>query len=272
MQHLWHFNTTVEQEQKTETTELFVETNTPSDTVTPSSVTDTTAKAASMSSDTTTTADSDTTAGTPQSDLSIPSDAFFASHHSRIRGVYSWEDCFPDIQDTQIVAAQKNGIPPLSRRSQVSEFIRAHRLVDISNSPYYILDDLDHSMPYLVPKAQHLLNTICMNFIDSLQMKGIRPHLPMITSVLRTVEDVSKLQHRNGNATTNSCHCYGTTVDISYNRFMPITGKYDERTPMECWNFEMKQILAEVLYDIRRQQLCYVKYEKRQGCFHLTIR
>ena len=194
------------------------------------------------------------------------------THPHRITGVYSWDACFPDINDVQLAAARQNGIQPVRSREDLHQLIVEHRLVNICHSPYYAVDDLTHSMPYLVPKAQHLLNTICLNFIDSLQMKGLPIHLPMVTSVLRTADDVSRLQRGNGNATTNSCHCYGTTVDITYNRFVPLVGYYNPNTPLLRWNEKMKQVLAEVLNDLRRQGLCYVKYERKQACFHLTVR
>ena len=194
-----------------------------------------------------------------------------ANRH-RIVGVHSWDLCFPDINDVQLVAARQNGIEPVRSRQDLHALIAEHRLVNIHHSPYYAVDELTHSMPYLVPKAQHMLNTICLNFIDSLQMKGLPIHLPMVTSVLRTAEDVSRLQKGNGNATTNSCHCYGTTVDITYNRFVPLLGRYDPDAPLLRWDEKMKQVLAEVLNDLRQQGLCYVKYERKQACFHLTVR
>ena len=190
----------------------------------------------------------------------------------RVRGVHSWTECFPDINNVQLVAAQKNGITPVRSRREIRKLIKQRKLVNICHSPYYTVDELTHSMPYLVPKAQHLLNTICLNFIDSLQMKGLPVHLPMVTSVLRTAEDVSRLQKGNGNATTHSCHCYGTTVDITYNRFMPLLGYYDPNAPLLRWDMKMKQVLAEVLNDLRQQGQCYVKYERKQACFHLTVR
>lgn len=190
----------------------------------------------------------------------------------RIRGVWSYDECFPDIQDVQIVAAQKHGINPVRNRAEAEVLVRQHRLVNISHSPFYSIDRLTHSIPYLVPRAQHLLNTICLNFIDSCQVKGLPLHMPIVTSVLRTTDDVSNLQRGNKNATTNSCHCYGTTVDIAYNKFMPITGTYESNAALLRWNEPMKQVLSEVLNDLRRQGKCYVKYERKQGCFHLTCR
>lgn len=190
----------------------------------------------------------------------------------RIIGVHSWREAFPDIQPVQLAAAKINGIHPCATREEAMRLVKRHKLVDITNSPFYVVDDLTHSMPYLVPKAQHLLNTICLNFIDSLQAKGMQPHLPMITSVLRTTDDVSSLQRRNRNATENSCHCYGTTVDITYNRFVPITGYYNPNQELTRWSLPFKQIMAEVLRDLREQGRCYVKYEYKQACFHLTVR
>jgi hypothetical protein len=78
------------------------------------------------------------------------------------------------------------------------------------------------------------------------------------------MEDVSRLQHHNPNATENSCHLYGTTFDICYNRYQPI-GR-------EVRNDTLKWVLSEVLRDKRQENRCYIKYEVKQGCFHLTVR
>ena len=182
--------------------------------------------------------------------------------------VWSYNECFPDSQSTQLSAAILNGISPTQSREELNLYLHRHQLVDISHSPFYAIDELHHSMPYLVPKAQQLLNTIAVNFLDSLQQKGLPLHRPIVSSVLRTADDVQQLQHGNKNATTNSCHCYGTTIDITYHRFQPLenvhqTTRYDD---------DLKLTLAEVLYDLRQQDRCYVKYESKQACFHLTVR
>ena len=190
----------------------------------------------------------------------------------RIKGVWSYVQCFPDVQDVQIVAAQKNGIRPARDRKEAEKLMKRRKLVNICHSPFYTVDHLTHSIPYLVPRAYHLLNTISVNFLDSCMSKGLPPHLLMVTSVLRTTDDVSRLQRGNQNATTNSCHCYGTTVDIAYNRFVPVTGSYEGNAQLLRWNEPMKQVLAEVLNDLRLQNKCYVKYEVKQACFHLTCR
>lgn len=34
----------------------------------------------------------------------------------------------------------------------------------------------------------------------------------------------------------------------------------------------LKLVLAEVLRDVRKADKCYIKYELKQGCFHITTR
>lgn len=201
-----------------------------------------------------------------------PDSANTKKKHNKIKGVYSYDKCFPDINDVQLSAASRYGIKPVKNRKAAERLVRARKLVNISHSPFYRLDNLTHSMPYLVPRAQQLLNTICINFIDSCQAKGLPAHLPVVTSVLRTSSDVAKLQRGNKNATTNSCHCYGTTVDISYVKFEPVVGYHDPSQELTRWDEPMKRVLSEVLYDLREQNKCYVKYERKQACFHLTCR
>ena len=137
-------------------------------------------------------------------------------------------------------------------------------------SPYYHVDDIRQSIPYLVPRASVLLNDIGRSFFDSLQTKGVPLHHFIVTSVLRTKEDVKKLRNYNSNATENSCHMFGTTFDISYNRFIPVhdTRIYNRTVS----NDTLKWILSEVLNDLRKNDRCYVKYEVKQGCFHITTR
>jgi hypothetical protein len=92
-----------------------------------------------------------------------------------------------------------------------------------------------------------------------------------VTSVLRTEEDVARLRRFNGNATENSCHLYGTTFDICYNRYETVEDPDGPRR-REVRNDTLKYVLSEVLRDMRQQGRCYIKYEVKQGCFHMTVR
>ena len=187
-----------------------------------------------------------------------------------VRSVYSYAACFPDIQDVQIVAAKKWGVPPVRNRKEAEH--RRKELVYVGANPLYCIDKgMTHSIPYLVPRAAHLLSTIGRNYLDSLYIKGIPLHRIIVSSVLRTEDDVARLARRNGNASTESCHRFGTTFDICYNRYSTVSPPGEpERRAVQ--NDTLKWVLSEVLRDIREKDLCYIKYEVKQGCFHITVR
>mgnify|MGYP002623800679 FL=1 len=179
-----------------------------------------------------------------------------------IWSVPSYKDAFPDAQDVQILAANKWGVRPVRNREDAEQ--RKKELVYVAANPYYHVDPMRSSIPYLVPRAAVLLQDIGQSFYDSLYVKGVPLNQLIVTSVLRSMDDVAKLQRHNQNATENSCHLYGTTFDICYNRYHPV-GRYVR-------DDTLKWVLSEVLRDMRRQERCYVKYEVKQGCFHITVR
>ncbi len=106
--------------------------------------------------------------------------------------------------------------------------------------------DTFHS--YLVPRASALLDTIGSNFLDSLAAKGLNPNQVIITSVLRTENDVKRLRRRNGNASANSAHCFGATFDVSWKRFKKVEDK-DGRPMQDVSADTLKLVLSEVLRD-----------------------
>ena len=203
---------------------------------------------------------------TPNPLASLPPDT---RKHHKIFSVPDYDKAFPDSQSVQIVAAQKYGVKPVKDDKDAEN--RKDELVYIGSSPWYHVDRLSSSSPYLVPRAAVLLQDIGRAFYDSLDAKGVPLHKIITTSVLRTKANVQKLRTRNINATENSCHLYGTTMDICYNRYKTVQ---DPKGPKrrEVTNDTLKWILCEVLRDMRQQGRCYVKYEKKQGCFHLTTR
>jgi len=188
---------------------------------------------------------------------------------NRIYSVPSFKNAFPDSNSVQLASAQRWGVKDVANREEAE--MRKKELVYVGYSPYFHVDRLSNSVPYLVPRASVLLNDIGRTFYDSLQVKGIPLHKIIVTSVLRTREDVEKLRSRNGNATENSCHLYGTTFDICYNRYKTIE---DPEGPSrhKVRNDTLKWVLSEVLRDFRENNRCYVKYEVKQGCFHMTVR
>ena len=188
---------------------------------------------------------------------------------NRIYSVPRFSDAFPDQNDVQLTAAEKWGVKPVKDRLEAE--IRKSELVYVGSNPYFYVDRLHSSIPYLVPKASVLLQDIGRTFFDSLQIKGIPLHKIIITSVMRSKADVAKLRGHNGNATQNSCHLYGTTFDVCYNRYKTVEDPNGQkRRPVR--NDTLKWVLSEVLNDMRKSNRCYVKYEVNQGCLHITVK
>ena len=208
-----------------------------------------------------------------QTKSSLPvSSVFFKADGSvvknRIYSVPNFGKAFPDQNDVQLLSAKALGVTPVKDRADAEN--RKGELVYIGGNPYYYIDNLKSSIPYLVPKAAILLQDIGHNFFDSLQIKGIPLHKIIITSVMRSKDDVQRLRSHNGNATVNSCHLYGTTVDICYNRYKTVEAPNEKRRAVR--NDTLKWILSEVLNDMRKQNRCHIKYEVHQGCFHITVK
>ena len=186
-----------------------------------------------------------------------------------IRGVANFGRTFGDRNDRQLAIAQAIGIPPITSREAAEKM--TDKLVFIDNNEHYSVDSLTHSIPYLIPGAAALLDAIGQNFLDSLARKGLNPNKVIVTSVLRTQNDVKRLRRRNTNASANSTHAYGTTFDISWKRFEKVEDP-DGRPMQDVRADTLKLVLAEVLRDLKKADRCYVKYEIRQACFHITTR
>lgn len=188
---------------------------------------------------------------------------------NRILGVGDFGEAFPDMNDVQLATARRLGISPIADRAAAQH--RRDSLVYIGDNPFIHVQHLSHSIPYLVPRAERLLTEISRSFIDSLRRKGLPFYKPVVTSVLRTAQDVKRLRRVNENASERSCHQYGTTFDICYNHFLRVLDP-DDPSARQVWDGKLKETLAEVLRDQRRLGTCYVRYERRQACFHITAR
>lgn len=176
-----------------------------------------------------------------------------------------YERTFNDLQPKQKAAALANGLAPFKSRAEIEarykELRRKDKLVHIETNSKYVVRELTHSSPYVVPKVEELLNDIA----DSFQEKTQSNAKFVVTSVLRTEEDIKKLSKSNVNASAASCHCNATTIDISYVRF-----EADKHRPRN--NYELRLALAQTLHELREAGRCYVKIERKQYCYHITVR
>lgn len=172
---------------------------------------------------------------------------------------------FCDSNNIQLIAAKELGFSPITSDSSIINISRPITKV-VSCEDFYI-EPLKHSFAYLVPEAKSLLHEIGRRFADTLSVRGGGQYRIKVTSLLRTPATVNKLKRVNRNASNESTHAYGTTFDISYSKFICDNPNGTRRT------FEdLKNLLAEILHDLRNEGRCYVKYEVKQSCFHITTR
>ena len=177
---------------------------------------------------------------------------------------------FNDKNDVQLEVAQAIGVPPVQNR-EAAEKLKT-KLVKLEDTDTYVIDSLTHSIPYLIPSAKELLDDIGRIFQDSLSAKGLNPNKLIVTSVLRTEDDIAALRKHNVNASENSTHRYGTTFDLSYWRYVKIA-EFRSRPYEDVPPEYLRATLSQVLKDLHDQgNRCFVKYEKKQNCFHITVK
>lgn len=172
---------------------------------------------------------------------------------------------FDDLNDIQLEAAMLNGVKQPELLENLED---CPELVAINDSKLFRIDSMTYSKPYLIPEAALLLNYIGERFqeiYDEHYPNSNEHYRLIVTSALRSQQDVERLRRHNRNATENSCHRYGTTFDISYIRF-------ENNNGVDINELFLKNLLSQTLYELRYEGLCYVKYERGQSCFHITVR
>ena len=176
---------------------------------------------------------------------------------------YSTE--FADLNEVHLQTAREMGLP---RIPDTRDDAAMSELTEIVDNDYYVIDKLRYSIPYLTARAATELDAISKAFNDSLRSKQFPEYKLVVSSVLRTGEDIARLRRSgNPNASDNSAHCYGTTFDISYTRYFR-----EKETDEFMQPFELTKVFGEVLRDHRNAGKILVKYEKKEHCFHITVR
>lgn len=189
----------------------------------------------------------------------IKRSAIPAINYNNIR----YRELFNDSNYVQLAAARAGGIDPAT----VGDPAQNAAFVPIFSTALYSVDTMHHSVPYLLPETVLLIDYIAHRFKSLMEehYPSLGEHSVIVTSALRTEQSERRLRRVNRNATDTSCHIYGTTFDLSAQRYLHVASGHD--TVVDA----CKQMLALALYELRYEGLCYVKYE-RGSCFHITLR
>ena len=163
---------------------------------------------------------------------------------------------FNDNVNTHELALKTGVIKPQKELSDLDKLKAKGVLIELKTNEGYIISDLDFSRPYVLPKVELFLEKLVNNYKSELgDLNYVRFE---ITSATRSRRSARQLMGNNVNAVTNSAHLHGKTIDISYVRFGNNTAQLDA--------------LVLALKKMREADKCYVKYERSQGCLHITVR
>ena len=97
---------------------------------------------------------------------------------------------FADLNEAHLRVARQLG---LSEVPKTREDFSRKGLVKIVDNDYLVVDDLQYSIPYLTEGAAEELQRIAKAFSDSLESKGLLDYKLVVSSLLRTEEDVERL-------------------------------------------------------------------------------
>jgi len=159
------------------------------------------------------------------------------------------------------------GIRKCSNKKELLKRASRDEVFKIRNGRGFVVEDLSYSFPYLTKEGKILIREIGKRFRKKISGTRLRGSDFRVTSMTRTTEEFNRLRKYNSNASENTPHYYGNALDISYVRFSArkwfIT---------DCDKYFLKEALAEVIWQLRKEKKCWATYEINQGCFHVVAR
>ena len=186
--------------------------------------------------------------------LYVPEEIFIVPELKRFRGRLR-----KDAYDNHLFAAETKGVGIIEDEKLLFDLVENQTLVEVSSGLGYRVDKLTHSHPFISPEAKKVLEELGKTF----QAHAGGASYFTVSSATRTMDQQKKLYRRNRNATSgNSSHSYGVSFDISYIRF---NGK-------KAFNYKAQKQLEGVLNYFQEINKIYVIKERKQNCFHITVR
>ena len=191
--------------------------------------------------------------------------SFFSTECRNYQQVYSRK--LNDRITDYTYQARLTGIETCSDGKEISKRMLSGKLVRVSGSSRYKVENMSHSYPCLTRESRQLLDEIGKRFRKKVRRDGLMGSRFIVTSMTRTTEKIKGLGKTNINVSDNSPHLNGNAFDISYARF-----SFRKLHVTECDEWYLKEALAEVIWNLRLEKKCWATYERNQGCFHVVSR
>jgi hypothetical protein len=196
-----------------------------------------------------------------------------------------------DKNATHVASARSLGLQ-VSGQAEIDRMVRQGRLVPLGDSTqYWILRGMDHAAPYVTPDTKAMLEDLGRRFHARLDRAGLPRYRFKVTSAIRTAEAQVDLRKTNSYAaSTTSAHQFGTTVDVSHERFaVPAgpraAGGAAAQAPAGAWEMEAGMLeelgkeharalqaeLGRALTELRDAGAVHVMMENKQPVYHFTL-
>ena len=182
-----------------------------------------------------------------------------------------------DVNAEQVATARRLGIRA-GGEAAIDGLTRRGRLVALGDSTaYWVLRDMDHSVPFVTPDTRAMLVELGRRFHARLDSLGLPRYRMKVTSALRTDETQAELRRTNSYASrTTSAHEFGTTVDVSHERFAVPADRVEGETEMlETVGKEHAKVLqaelGRAIAGLRDERALHVMMENMQPVYHMTI-
>jgi len=171
-------------------------------------------------------------------------------------------------------SSARAGIKPLKDEAALSKALAAGsvNLVRIESDERLWIAPMDHGSPYLTSSAAGVLRSISKDFKARITETDLADARIRVTSLLRTKHDQRKLGRSNVNATRdeNAPHTHGTSMDLSYMKFVDQQGGMLEL--QACQQVYLAETLAEVIAEhCARDPRIFATKEKQQACYHISV-
>jgi len=179
---------------------------------------------------------------------------------------------YKDLNSVHLRYAKARGIKPFKSSWEfhkgIDDLVDEGRLERVSNTKNYVVKRLTHSHPYLRPVAHDFLDDLGKRYRQKLKKNGLGNYSFQISSLLRTKESQKSLSRSNVNASSNTAHLYGLTLDIAYKS---VVKKPLPWMKVEVADAKAIKLLSETIGDMRREGRCVVVTERIEKCFHITV-
>jgi len=196
-----------------------------------------------------------------------------------------------DVNATQIATARTMGVRA-SGEAEIERLRREGLLVALGDSTeHWVLRDMDHSVPYVTPDARAMLVELGRRFHARLDSLGLPRYRMKVTSAIRTDATQADLRRTNSYASrTVSAHEFGTTVDVSHERFAvpadprraaaagtraALEAEVEEEMLEEVGKENAKALqaaLGRAVAEMREAGALHVMMENQQPVYHMTVR